>query len=149
MIAVRGAVHHPAGSPPLTARTWPGMLSAATCCVPQLPRMHSSSPAKEGRPYRDTGVARRSTSAANRSYPPDVRVLELTPAIAVKTNDLSDDFHGDPFDRTIVATAATRNKMRSDLDIGLPAGTADADYLHRLDIALARVRENFEPGSGK
>ena len=39
----------------------------------------------------------------------DVRVLELTPAIAVKTNDLSDDFHGDPFDRTIVATAATRN----------------------------------------
>ena len=39
----------------------------------------------------------------------DVRVLELTPAIAVKTTDLSDDFHGDPFDRTIVATAATRN----------------------------------------
>ena len=36
----------------------------------------------------------------------DVRVLELTPAIALKTNDLSKNFHGDPFDRTIVATAA-------------------------------------------
>ena len=36
----------------------------------------------------------------------DVQVLELTPAIAVKTNDLSPDFPGDPFDRTIVATAA-------------------------------------------
>ena len=38
----------------------------------------------------------------------DLQVLELTPAIAVKTNELS-DFHGDPFDRTIVATAAALN----------------------------------------
>ena len=36
----------------------------------------------------------------------DVRLLELTPAIAAKTNELTDDFPGDPFDRTIVATAA-------------------------------------------
>lgn len=36
----------------------------------------------------------------------DVCVLELTPAIAVKTNDLGAPFPGDPFDRTIVATAA-------------------------------------------
>ena len=36
----------------------------------------------------------------------DLQVLELTPAIAVKTNELGDDFPGDPFDRTIVATAA-------------------------------------------
>ena len=36
----------------------------------------------------------------------DLQVLELTPAIAVKTNELSANFHGDPFDRTIVATAA-------------------------------------------
>jgi PIN domain nuclease of toxin-antitoxin system len=35
--------------------------------------------------------------------------VELTPAIAAKTNELSDGFHGDPFDRTIVATAATLN----------------------------------------
>jgi PIN domain nuclease of toxin-antitoxin system len=39
----------------------------------------------------------------------DLQLLELTPAIAAKTNDLSKDFHGDPFDRTIVATAATLN----------------------------------------
>ncbi len=39
----------------------------------------------------------------------DLQLLELTPAIAAKTNDLSRDFHGDPFDRTIVATAATLN----------------------------------------
>jgi hypothetical protein len=34
------------------------------------------------------------------------RLFGLTPAIAVKANQLSDAFHGDPFDRTIVATAA-------------------------------------------
>jgi PIN domain nuclease of toxin-antitoxin system len=38
----------------------------------------------------------------------DLQLLELTPAIAAKTNELR-DFHGDPFDRTIVATAATLN----------------------------------------
>jgi len=39
----------------------------------------------------------------------DLQVLELSPAIAAKTNDLSKDFHGDPFDRIIVATAAALN----------------------------------------
>jgi PIN domain nuclease of toxin-antitoxin system len=33
----------------------------------------------------------------------------LTPAIAVKTGELGEDFPGDPFDRTIVATAAVLN----------------------------------------
>jgi PIN domain nuclease of toxin-antitoxin system len=37
----------------------------------------------------------------------NLRMLELTPIIAAKTNELSESFHGDPFDRTIVATAAT------------------------------------------
>src|SRR5438093_9267506 len=36
----------------------------------------------------------------------DLRLLELTPAIATRTNELSEGFPGDPFDRTIVATAA-------------------------------------------
>jgi PIN domain nuclease of toxin-antitoxin system len=36
----------------------------------------------------------------------DVRLIELSPAIAAKTNDLPSDFQGDPFDRTIAATAA-------------------------------------------
>lgn len=39
----------------------------------------------------------------------DVAVLELTPAIAAHTNELSEDFPGDPFDRTIIATAAVLN----------------------------------------
>lgn len=39
----------------------------------------------------------------------DLQLLELTPAIAAKTNELSGNFHGDPFDRTIVAAAAILN----------------------------------------
>jgi PIN domain nuclease of toxin-antitoxin system len=39
----------------------------------------------------------------------DIEVLDLTPAIAVATNDLPDDFPGDPFDRTIAATAHVLN----------------------------------------
>ena len=39
----------------------------------------------------------------------DLQVIELTPTIAVKTNDLRADFPGDSFDRTIVATAAALN----------------------------------------
>ena len=35
----------------------------------------------------------------------DLQLLELTPAIATQTNRLSEGFQGDPFDRTIVATA--------------------------------------------
>lgn len=36
-------------------------------------------------------------------------MIELTPAIAARTNELPDDFPGDPFDRTIIATAAVLN----------------------------------------
>ena len=39
----------------------------------------------------------------------DLQLLELTPAIAARTNELPEDFEGDPFDRTIVATAAVLN----------------------------------------
>ena len=39
----------------------------------------------------------------------DIELLELRPAIAVKTNELPADFPGDPFDRTIIATAAVLN----------------------------------------
>jgi PIN domain nuclease of toxin-antitoxin system len=39
----------------------------------------------------------------------DLHLIELSPAIAAKTNDLPAGFPGDPFDRTIVATAATLN----------------------------------------
>ena len=39
----------------------------------------------------------------------DLGLLEVTPAIAVGTNEVPKDFPGDPFDRTIVATAAVMN----------------------------------------
>jgi PIN domain nuclease of toxin-antitoxin system len=37
----------------------------------------------------------------------DVELLELTPAVAAATNELPKMFQGDPFDRTITATAKT------------------------------------------
>jgi PIN domain nuclease of toxin-antitoxin system len=46
----------------------------------------------------------------------DVQLLELTPEVALKTNELPASFQGDPFDRTIVATAAV---------LGLTLITAD------------------------
>jgi PIN domain nuclease of toxin-antitoxin system len=39
----------------------------------------------------------------------DIDVVELTPAIVVKTNELPENFPGDPFDRAIIATAAVLN----------------------------------------
>lgn len=36
----------------------------------------------------------------------DLHLVGLTPAIAARTNDLPEGFPGDPFDRTIIATAA-------------------------------------------
>ena len=39
----------------------------------------------------------------------DVELLELTPEIAATTNDLPEDFPGDPFDRVIAATAKVMN----------------------------------------
>ena len=39
----------------------------------------------------------------------DLQLLDLTPAIAARTNSLPEDFPGDPFDRTIAATAAALN----------------------------------------
>jgi PIN domain nuclease of toxin-antitoxin system len=47
----------------------------------------------------------------------DLEIVELTPAIAAKTNELPAKFPGDPFDRTIVASAAV---------LGLTLVTADA-----------------------
>jgi PIN domain nuclease of toxin-antitoxin system len=47
----------------------------------------------------------------------DVELLELTPIVAARTNDLPESFQGDPFDRTITATAAV---------LGLTLITADA-----------------------
>jgi PIN domain nuclease of toxin-antitoxin system len=39
----------------------------------------------------------------------DIELIELTPAVALATNDLPKNFPGDPFDRTIAATAKVLN----------------------------------------
>ena len=39
----------------------------------------------------------------------DIDLLELTPAIALATNDFPENFPGDPFDRVIAATAKVLN----------------------------------------
>jgi PIN domain nuclease of toxin-antitoxin system len=49
----------------------------------------------------------------------DVQLLDLTPDIAVKTNDLSTTFQGDPFDRTIVATAFILNLTLITTDLAI------------------------------
>ena len=54
------------------------------------------------------------------------RLLELTPAIAARTNELTDDFPGDPFDRTIVATAAVLSLTLITADPAIRAARACA-----------------------
>jgi PIN domain nuclease of toxin-antitoxin system len=39
----------------------------------------------------------------------EIEILELTPEIAAVSNDLPENFHGDPFDRVIAATAKVLN----------------------------------------
>ena len=42
----------------------------------------------------------------------DIELLDLTPDIALASNELPRDFPGDPFDRTIAATARVMNLKR-------------------------------------
>jgi PIN domain nuclease of toxin-antitoxin system len=68
----------------------------------------------------------------------DVRLLELTPAIAAKTIELPASFPGDPFDRTIVATAAV---------LGLTLITSDPAI--RRARACAVEYYPFKPGRAR
>ena len=59
----------------------------------------------------------------------DVQLLELTPAIAVRTNGLPGEFSGDPFDRTIIATAAILNLTLITTDPAIrDAGACAVEY---------------------
>ena len=59
----------------------------------------------------------------------DLRVLELTAAVAAGTNDLPKNFPGDPFDRTIVATAALSNLTLVTTDAAIrDAGSCAVEY---------------------
>ena len=59
----------------------------------------------------------------------DVELLSLTPAIAAKTNDLPGDFTGDPFDRTLIATAAVLDLTLITTDAAIrDAGACAVEY---------------------
>jgi PIN domain nuclease of toxin-antitoxin system len=59
----------------------------------------------------------------------DLRILELTPAIALRTSELAASFPGDPFDRTIVATAAVLNLTLVTADPAIRTARAcDVEY---------------------
>lgn len=59
----------------------------------------------------------------------DLQLLALTPAIAAKTNDLGPDFQGDPFDRTIVATAVVHDLILITADSAIrDAGVCRVEY---------------------
>jgi PIN domain nuclease of toxin-antitoxin system len=59
----------------------------------------------------------------------DLQLLELTPVIAAKTNELPADFPGDPFDRTILATAAVHDLTLITADAAMrDAGLCAVEY---------------------
>jgi PIN domain nuclease of toxin-antitoxin system len=59
----------------------------------------------------------------------DLHLLELNPAIAARTNELPEDFPGDPFDRTIIATAAALNLTLITTDPAIrDAGACAVEY---------------------
>ena len=71
----------------------------------------------------------------------DLELLELTPAIASKTNDLPHDFPGDPFDRTIIATASIRGLTIITTDPAIrDAGTCAVEYYPFKPVRSGRRR---------
>jgi PIN domain nuclease of toxin-antitoxin system len=69
----------------------------------------------------------------------DLEILELTPDIATKTNELPEGFPGDPFDRTIVATAAVLNLTLITADSALrDAGMCEVEFYRFKPSRLRR-----------
>ena len=59
----------------------------------------------------------------------DLRLLDLTPMVAHKTNELPSRFPGDPFDRTIVATASVLDLKLITTDAAIrDAGVCAVEY---------------------
>lgn len=69
----------------------------------------------------------------------DLEIVELTPAIAAKTNELPERFPGDPFDRTIVATAAALGLTLVTADSAMrDAGMCEVEYYPFKPSRLSR-----------
>lgn len=74
----------------------------------------------------------------------DLRLLELTPAIVVRTNELPKDFPGDPFDRSIVATAAILNLTLITADPAIRDAEACAVEYYSFKRPRAQTRRERE-----
>ena len=71
----------------------------------------------------------------------DIELLDLTPAIAARTNDLPAGFPGDPFDRTIIATAAVLDLTLVTTDPAIRhAGACRVEYYPFKPIRSRRRR---------
>lgn len=69
----------------------------------------------------------------------DVEPMDLTPEIAALTNELPEDFQGDPFDRTIAATArAHRLTLITTDDKIRDAGFCNVEY---FPFKPSRIRD--------
>jgi PIN domain nuclease of toxin-antitoxin system len=70
----------------------------------------------------------------------DLALLDLTPSIAARTNELPADFTGDPFDRTIIATATERNLTLITTDAAIRDVAACAVEYYPFKPARSRAR---------
>jgi PIN domain nuclease of toxin-antitoxin system len=75
----------------------------------------------------------------------DVEVIELTAAVAARTNDLPAQFPGDPFDRTIVATAAALDLTLITADAAIRDARACAVEYYRFKPSPARRNSRRSP----
>jgi len=75
----------------------------------------------------------------------DVRVIELTAAVAARTNELPEHFPGDPFDRAIVATAAVLNLTLITADPAIRDAKACAVEYYPFRPARLRTARGSNP----
>jgi PIN domain nuclease of toxin-antitoxin system len=71
----------------------------------------------------------------------DLKVLELTPAIAAGTNELPAGFPGDPFDRTIVATAAVLDLTLITADVAIRDARACAVEYYPFKPQRSKIKK--------
>lgn len=100
--------------------------------------------------FNDVAVAARAFQADARRHaptalPPRVAVIDLD---VHQGNGTASIFAGDASVFTL-SLHGDKNfpfrKVASDLDVALPDGTADTDYLRALDEALAQLAQRFDP----
>lgn len=99
--------------------------------------------------FNDAAVAARLMQAeARRAHHAPLRVA-IVDLDVHQGNGTARIFQGDPTVFTLSLHGARNfpfRKEASDLDVELPDGTGDADYLHALERALEELEQRFDPG---